>query len=80
MAYRAALLAADPAERTATLRTLSETIVNAPRSAAWAAPFARIAATWRPRHGRSPVSRAVEHDLQRRTGWRRPPTCRDFRR
>ena len=41
IAYRSALLAADPAERTALLRTLSESIAYAPRSAAWAAPLRR---------------------------------------
>lgn len=39
MAYRSAMLAAEPAERTALLRTLSESIAFAPRSAAWAAPL-----------------------------------------
>jgi hypothetical protein len=41
LAYRSALLAAEPAERTALLRTLSESIAFAPRSAAWAAPLRR---------------------------------------
>lgn len=41
MAYRSALLTSEPAERTALLRTLSESIAFAPRSAAWAAPLRR---------------------------------------
>jgi len=41
LAFRSALLAAEPAERTALLRTLSESIAYAPRSAAWAAPLRR---------------------------------------
>jgi hypothetical protein len=40
-AYRSALLATDPAERTALLRTLSESIAYAPRSAGWALPLRR---------------------------------------
>ena len=40
-AYRSALLASESAERTALLRTLSESIAYAPRSAAWAAPLRR---------------------------------------
>jgi hypothetical protein len=40
-AYRSARLASDPAERTALLRTLSESIAYAPRSAAWALPLRR---------------------------------------
>lgn len=39
MAYRSAMLASDPAERTALLRTLSESIAFAPRTAAWAGPL-----------------------------------------
>ena len=41
LAFRSALLAAEPAERTALLRTLSESIAYAPRAAAWAAPLRR---------------------------------------
>jgi hypothetical protein len=41
LAYRSALLASDPAERTALLRTLSESIAYAPRSAVWATPLRR---------------------------------------
>jgi hypothetical protein len=41
MAYRSAQLASDPAERTALLRTLSESIAYAPRSETWAAPLRR---------------------------------------
>jgi hypothetical protein len=41
MAYRAAMLSNEPAERTALLRTLSESIAFAPRTAAWAAPLRR---------------------------------------
>lgn len=40
-AYRSALLASEPAERTALLRTLSESIAYAPRSATWAVPLRR---------------------------------------
>ena len=38
-AYRSALVAADPAERTALLRTLAESIAYAPRTATWAVPL-----------------------------------------
>ena len=41
IAYRSALLASDPAERTALLQTLSQSIAFAPRSAGWAAPMRR---------------------------------------
>jgi hypothetical protein len=41
LAYRSAALAADPAERTALLRTLSESIAYAPPTAAWAGPLRR---------------------------------------
>lgn len=41
MGYRSAMLASDPAERTALLRTLSESIAFAPRTAAWARPLRR---------------------------------------
>jgi hypothetical protein len=41
MAYRSAMLAADPAERTALLKTLSESIAFAPSSATWAVPLRR---------------------------------------
>lgn len=41
MAFRSARLASDPAERTALLRTLSDSIAYAPRSAGWAAPLRR---------------------------------------
>ena len=41
LAFRAARLAAEPAERTALLRSLSESIGFAPRSATWAAPLKR---------------------------------------
>jgi len=41
IAYRAALLAAEPAERVALLRELSASIAYAPRSAAWALPLQR---------------------------------------
>ena len=41
IAYRSALLASDPGERTALLRTLSESIAYAPRSATWAVPLRR---------------------------------------
>lgn len=40
-AYRSAQLASDPAERTSLLETLSESMADAPRSAAWAAPLRR---------------------------------------
>jgi hypothetical protein len=39
LAYRSALLASDPAERTALLRTLSQSIAYAPSSAEWTAPL-----------------------------------------
>ncbi|HJR58424.1 MAG TPA: hypothetical protein VJ813_03460 [Vicinamibacterales bacterium] len=41
IAYRSALLAAEPAERTALLRTLSESLAYAPRTATWAAALRR---------------------------------------
>ena len=41
LAFRSAQLAAEPAERTALLRTLSVAIGYAPRSAIWAAPLRR---------------------------------------
>lgn len=41
IAYRSAMLASDPAERTALLKTLSDSIAYAPRSAAWAVPLRR---------------------------------------
>jgi hypothetical protein len=41
LAFRSALLAAAPTERTALLRTLSESIAFAPRSATWAVPLRR---------------------------------------
>lgn len=41
MAYRSALLSSDPAERTALLRALSESIGSAPRDAVWAARLRR---------------------------------------
>lgn len=39
IAFRSAMLAAEPAERTALLKTLSESIAYAPSAAAWAAPL-----------------------------------------
>ena len=41
LAFRSALLAADPAERTSLLSTLSESIGFAPRTAGWASPLRR---------------------------------------
>ena len=41
LAYRSAMLASDPAERTSLLKTLADSIAYAPRSAAWAMPLRR---------------------------------------
>ena len=41
LAYRSAMVAAEPAERTAVLRSLSESIAAVPRSAGWAGPLRR---------------------------------------
>ncbi len=39
LAYRAAMLAAEPAERTAMLQALADSLAAAPKTAAWAAPL-----------------------------------------
>ena len=73
-AYRAAMLAAEPAERTALLRVLSRSIAGAPASAPWAASLrmqinASLAAEVSDRHR---LQRPVVIDAGSRRNARRP--------